>query len=241
MASSHCHVCGVTQSSRAHDERCATFLCHRLHLLTMTHVRRHNLALILSPTELMKQRSFSFLAHLHRPAPASLRRVITEPRRSTMRQLPLSCVPAPPWMVPSLSGPRRAMGQGMTLSTARLFPARIDASILLHWLALATVRTGHSSLEHRSCTAHLFDHSNATDDLTSDLLTAISQPPDNGIMDSHFGEHPSYPNLPSQVTHPPLCRSQPPTMASHRWLIGWGRPPPPRGAMPPPLFWLLGH
>jgi hypothetical protein len=78
-------------------------------------VPRAPVTLIRSPTKLTKQRSFSLLAHRHRPTPAPLRQVLTKPRRSTAHQLLLPCVPALSWTVPSPSGPHRAMVQGTPL------------------------------------------------------------------------------------------------------------------------------
>jgi hypothetical protein len=74
------------------------------------------LALIQPPIEPTRQRSFSLLAHHHGPAPTPLRPILAEPHCSATHQLPLSCVLAPLWTVPSPSGMRRAMGQGILSS-----------------------------------------------------------------------------------------------------------------------------
>jgi hypothetical protein len=107
------------------------------------------------------------------------------------RAAPLHRAPAsPPWTVSSPSNlhPAERQRTPPTGSSCRCrAPHRWQPPPV-------TVQPGCYSLEHHPCTACLFDHSAAADDLASDLLSAVSSPPDIAAVDNHFGEL-------------PLCRS----------------------------------
>jgi hypothetical protein len=89
--------------------------------------------------------------------------------------------------------PRGSAGRGSSSKLHHRAPRLWPLPQVIVW-------PGRYSLEHILCTAHLLDHSDATDDLTSDLLTIVPQPPDNTVIDSISVS--SLPSLTFQVESP---------------------------------------